>query len=273
MTPTQSAEMKATAAAAIIGAILLSLFDLQPVSATGVLLQEAMHFANPKKGNVFLGTSEIESQWAQAIVALRALIVILSLAVGMQIGRFMSFRASVHNHIVSTVTFLLLSGSGFTLFFIMNEFEYFSSFVRAILSAVFGIATGMIWGCMPDDAQTTARSALLKRAALGETFALYQMGMFIVGAFITNLIFVGLVAKIPICYAGAAVALGIMLIFAPLATREYLLLWPAAIIRQMTSDYEKKFYLLFGASFSILFIALLLIFFIPGAHVRTVPIL
>ena len=42
-------EFLATIASAIIGGICISSFNIQPVSATGVILQETLHFANGLK--------------------------------------------------------------------------------------------------------------------------------------------------------------------------------------------------------------------------------
>jgi hypothetical protein len=57
------------------------------------------------------------------------------------------------------------------------------------LSAIFGFIVGGMWAAMPNKAHTTARSALLKRALLGEVDAAKQLALFVLIIILTVLLF------------------------------------------------------------------------------------
>lgn len=176
MNAEQVADLFATVAGAIVGGICLSVLGLQPVSATGALLQQGMIYADNTRATAFPDLSGIGVNAAQAVVMGRFFVLLCSLICGTMIGRFL----------VKTARFRSFAGSLIVLFYIIGiatlSYEYFlvqnfSQFGRAAIGSLFGLATGILWGCMPGD-KTTAKSGLLKRTALGDGKAFFQILLF-----------------------------------------------------------------------------------------------
>jgi hypothetical protein len=181
------AEGTATAVGGIVGGTSIILFGIQPISATGAILQEMLHWV-PGAPNTYA---------IPGIFLLRLLIMLICLIIGTQVGRYTcancrktTARQRTAAVILAGVVAILLLFGGYWIYearalFPSGSFnaDHKTEFAGSvwthtkIVSAI-AVAVGLMWGCMPDDAQTTAKSAQLKRLALYRPQSLLFVGMF-----------------------------------------------------------------------------------------------
>jgi len=227
------AEVYSTIVAAMVGGICLSVYDLQPISVTGAMLQEAFHLAHPNRAITFIKT--LHNFEAQFIVISRFLVLITTIIITMLltkqiIEKIIKNREDAeaaekkaeteeneakmeeekaetetekeaaqkkkedaqkkkegeqkkqelyHIPLSRTIKILLFVSTLLSIFFIYFGNLSILNVYTLIPIALFSAAVGILWGCMPEAHQTTARSAMLKRAALGEKLAIKQIVAFV----------------------------------------------------------------------------------------------
>ena len=101
LTESDTAELFATVVAGIIGGICLSILEVQPVSATGAILQETLSFTDGSKSLLFIHSKHIDetalkhitghdlSNAVQGLVVFRLFAMIFPIVFGVQLGRKM----------------------------------------------------------------------------------------------------------------------------------------------------------------------------------------
>jgi hypothetical protein len=176
------AEFSTTIFSGIIGGICVTLFGMQPASATGAMLQEALHFVRDP-GTVAAGT--VMDRQGQILTLLQFAVMLSAIAVGTGWGRVarvaleqsqkrsVRFVLRIMVSIMSAVAVACLSHT------LHHEGRTLSSWSQTWVCALFGFDIGLLWGIMPGENITTARTFLLKRAALGDLWALRQIVLFL----------------------------------------------------------------------------------------------
>lgn len=180
-TVTMAAEFTTTIFAGMIGGICISLFEMQPASATGAILQEAINFIREPAP----GTDNLLAYRQNQILALFQFTVMLSgIAAGTGWGRlgriFLAAHPDPRLRLVAKCCVPAVAGLALVALTItlhtgertLNEIQ------QTWICALFAVSVGLLWGIMPAEAMTTARSFLLKRAALGDLWALRQIVLF-----------------------------------------------------------------------------------------------
>lgn len=192
----QVAEICATIVAAFVGGICLSQLNLQPVSATGAMLQEVIQLAQgndngASSGSIILRNVVFTNPAMQIYInALRFLALVLSVALGTIIGRKSARTESGKNILPFVVAIVITIGAFVTVLFTWKSFVEINVFFSCLISLIFGVGIGIMWGAMPEDSQTTAKSALLKQAALGFVMPICQVLGFFIVSYITASMFI-----------------------------------------------------------------------------------
>lgn len=173
-------EWSATVVGSILGCICLLLFNQQPVSATGALFQEIIHW---RPETCIAGDQLCQ---VRPMTIMRFFIMILTMVVGTQAGHYGAlFLFKKDRLLVVAVPTLVAIGLGMTVYSCILLKDNRNALLDTVNISVFALAIGLIWGMMPGETQTTARSGLLKRAALGYSDAYLQVGTFFVASVIT----------------------------------------------------------------------------------------
>ncbi|HVJ66787.1 MAG TPA: hypothetical protein VM510_02315 [Caulifigura sp.] len=180
---TLRAEFATTIFAGLIGGICFSLFNMQPASATGAMLQEAIHFvhtSDPGESAFDLGHRQ-----EQLLTLFRFTVMLCALGAGTGWGRmgrialwdYPSPRLRLLGRsvvpLMSALALVVLTWALHT-----ND-RHLDNLQRTYICSMFAFSTGLLWGIMPADNMTTARSFLVKRAALGDLWAVRQIVLFL----------------------------------------------------------------------------------------------
>ena len=175
-------EFTTTIFSGLTGGLCVALFNMQPASTTGAMLQEALHFV---KDPIVAGAESTAARQMQVLTLLQFSVMLLALGTGTGWGRAGRLRAAhtgspylqrILRFMVSTASALAL----FSLTFCLHANNWIlSPWHQTWACGLFAFSTGLLWGIMPEDNATTARSFLMKRAALGDLWALRQIILFL----------------------------------------------------------------------------------------------
>lgn len=175
-------EFSTTIFSGLIGGVCVSLFSMQPASSTGAMLQEALHFV---KDPIVAGANDIHARQMQVLTLLQFSVMLLSLGTGTAWGRVARLRATqtgnvlLHralHYMVSAAAALAITSLTVCLY---SNGRMLGGWEQTWVCGLFAFATGLLWGIMPEDNATTARSFLVKRAALGDLWAVRQIVLFL----------------------------------------------------------------------------------------------
>ena len=175
-------EFTTTIFSGLIGGVCIALFNMQPASTTGAMLQEALHFV---KDPFIEGVDTTAARQMQVQTLLHFSVMLLALGTGTGWGRAGRLRAAhtgspflqrILRFMVSTAAAVALFSLTFCLY--SNDWTL-GAWHQTWVCGLFAFATGLLWGIMPEDNATTARSFLVKRAALGDLWALRQIVLFL----------------------------------------------------------------------------------------------
>lgn len=170
------AEIAATVFGAVIGGICISQLGVQPASTTGAMLQEAMHYVQPPLAGSLTSAAKTD---LQIMNFLQFSVVLFAIAFGTCLGRTMRLSLKLRNVTLIAVPALSVVAIALTTrdLYTQGVITYVG---KSLLGALFGTSMGILWGGgMPRAQSTTARSALVKRAALGEWSAAVQAAAFL----------------------------------------------------------------------------------------------
>jgi len=176
-------EFSTTIYSALIGGVCISLFNMQPASATGAMLQEAMHFVHDP-----LVSSDLPaglSRQLQVLTLLQFSVMLTALGAGTGWGRVARLRAADGNHpwLQRSVRYFVSVSSALALICLTialySNGRALTGWQQTWISAQFAFSNGLLWGLLPEDNATTARSFLVKRAALGDLWAIRQIVLFL----------------------------------------------------------------------------------------------
>lgn len=213
---TARAELAATVFGAIIGGLCLSQFGIQPASATGAMLQKGLHYTRPL---ILPEGSDLRDDHLRLFVQFS--VVLFAVASGTCVGRMCRLNQRFQPLTWLSVPAISVAGTFITALFLYHDWplDYWH---RTWLSALFASAVGILWGVMPNAQTTTARSALLKRAALGERWAAFQVLVFLLFVGLTVGAFHDLRPEQPSGLVGVALLAALLLVTSHLATLMYL---------------------------------------------------
>jgi len=176
-------EFSTTIFSALIGGVCVSLFNMQPASATGAMLQEGMHFVHDPLVATDLPTGL--SRQLQVLTLLRFSVMLMAVAAGTGWGRVARLRAAEGNRrwLQGSIRYFVSAGSVFALacltVALYSSEQALSGWQQTWICALFAFSNGILWGLLPEDNATTARSFLIKRAALGDLWAVRQVVLFL----------------------------------------------------------------------------------------------
>ena len=232
----EAAEFSATIAAGYVGAMALSQLGQQPVSATGALLQQIIHLASANTfGTTGMGTTH-HAMWfadntSSSSIVLSFLAMTLAIAMGVVVARRLSGTAAAKLWIPRSIGAAILAGTAGAVWLSSRD-ALTSHTLRQADCLVFALSVGALWGLMPHDHQTTARSALLRRAALGEGRAIAQLAVFAAVGYLTaQFSFVLEGTSAPLLPAIVLCALGLVAAqCAVVSAQNYISTWQSAIL-------------------------------------------
>ena len=176
-------EFSTTIFSALIGGVCISLFNMQPASATGAMLQEGMHFVHDPLVATDLPTGL--SRQLQVLTLLRFSVMLTAVGAGTGWGRVARLRSADGKHpwLQRAIKYFVSASSVFALacltIALYTNDRAMSGWQQTWICALFAFSNGILWGLLPEDNATTARSFLVKRAALGDLWAVRQMVLFL----------------------------------------------------------------------------------------------
>jgi hypothetical protein len=174
-------EFTTTIVSGLIGGVCISLFSMQPASATGAMLQEALHFV---RDPTVVTDGGAMSRQMQVLTLLQFSVMLLSLGTGTAWGRAGRLRAAQTGSVLlhRLLHFIVPIASAIAVISLTiclySNGRNLGGWQQTWICGLFALATGLLWGIMPEDNATTARSFLVKRAALGDLWAVRQIILF-----------------------------------------------------------------------------------------------